>query len=118
MPDVDPARAEALLEAVGIAGKTAYRDGRFTNLDLSTGQKKRLAFVVALLEDKPVYVLDELAADQDAAFRRRFYEELLPALRAQSKAVVVVSHDERYFHIANRVFVMEDGRFVEGGERR
>jgi putative ATP-binding cassette transporter len=115
MPGVDPARAEALLETVGIAGKTAYRDGRFTRLNLSTGQRKRLAFVVALLEDKPVYVLDELAADQDAAFRRRFYEELLPALRAQSRAVVAVSHDERYFHVADRVLVMEDGRLVDRG---
>jgi putative ATP-binding cassette transporter len=115
MPGVDPARAQELLRIMGLEGKTEYRDGRFTNLDLSTGQRKRLAFVIALLEDKPIYALDELAADQDSAFRRRYYEELLPALKARGKALVIVTHDERYFHIADRVLVMEDGRFVEGG---
>jgi putative ATP-binding cassette transporter len=68
--------------------------------------------VVALLEDKPVYVLDELAADQDSDFRRRFYEELLPELKALRKTLIVVSHDERYFHVADRVLRMEDGRLV------
>jgi putative pyoverdin transport system ATP-binding/permease protein len=112
LPDVDPARAQALLDTMGLAAKTEFRDGRFTNLELSTGQRKRLGFVVALLEDKPVYVLDELAADQDSDFRRRFYEELLPALRARGKTLIVVSHDERYFHVADRVLLMEDGRLV------
>jgi putative ATP-binding cassette transporter len=115
---VDPARAQALLETMGIASKTQFRDGGFTNLELSTGQRKRLAFVAALLEDKPVYVLDELAADQDSDFRRRFYEELLPSLKARGKTLVVVSHDERYFHVADRVLVMEDGRFVKEGWSR
>jgi len=78
----------------------------------------KLAFVAALLEDKPICVLDELAADQDSEFRRRFYEELLPSLKARGKTLVVVSHDERYFHVADRVLVMEDGRFVEGGRSR
>jgi putative ATP-binding cassette transporter len=117
-PGVDPAEADRLLRMMGIATKTQFRDGGFTSLDLSTGQRKRLAFVAALLEDKPVYVLDELAADQDGDFRRRFYEELLPALKARGKTLVVVSHDERYFHVADRVLVMEDGRFVEGGRSR
>jgi putative ATP-binding cassette transporter len=113
-PHVDPLEARALLETMGIAGKTAFRDGGFTNRDLSTGQRKRLAFVAALLEDRPVYVLDELGADQDSDFRRRFYEELLPWLKQRGKTLVVVSHDERYFHVADRVLTMEDGRFVEG----
>ena len=118
LPGVEPAAAAAWLETMGIAGKTEFCDGGFTNLDLSTGQRKRLAFAAALLEDKPVYVLDELAADQDGAFRRRFYEELLPSLKARGKTLVVVSHDERYFHVADRVLVMEDGRFVERGLTR
>jgi putative ATP-binding cassette transporter len=118
LPGVDPADAEALLQTMGIAGKTEFRRGGFTNLDLSTGQRKRLAFVAALLEDKPIYVLDELAADQDSDFRRRFYEELLPSLKARGKTLVVVTHDERYFHVADRVLVMEDGRLVEGGRSR
>ena len=114
----DAAEAQALLETMGLADKTAFRDGAFTNLELSTGQRKRLAFVAALLEDKPVYVLDELAADQDSDFRRRFYEELLPSIKARGRTLVVVSHDERYFHVADRVLVMEEGRFVEGRRSR
>jgi putative ATP-binding cassette transporter len=116
LPHVDPAAAQQLLDTMGLGAKTQFRNGRFTNLDLSTGQRKRLGFVVALLEDKPVYVLDELAADQDREFRRRFYEELLPSLKARGKALVVVSHDERYLHVADRVLVMEDGRLRNGGE--
>ena len=117
-PGVDPAEADALLQRMGIATKTEFRAGGFTSLDLSTGQRKRLAFTAALLEDKPVYILDELAADQDRDFRRRFYEELLPSLKTRGKTLVVVSHDERYFHVADRVLVMEDGRFVEEGRSR
>jgi putative ATP-binding cassette transporter len=118
LSNVDKAGAQALLETMGIAGKTTFEDGRFTNLDLSTGQRKRLALVAALLEDKTVYVLDELAADQDSDFRRRFYEELLPSMKRRGKTLAVVSHDERYFHVADRVLVMEDGRFVEGRRSR
>jgi putative ATP-binding cassette transporter len=118
LANVNPAEAQALLETMGLAEKTAFWGGAFTNLDLSTGQRKRLAFVAALLEDRPVYVLDELAADQDSEFRHRFYEELLPSLKARGKTLVVVSHDERYFHVADRVFVMDEGRFVEGRRMR
>lgn len=113
MRDVDPSRVRELLEVVDIASKTEFRDGRFSTLDLSTGQRRRLAFVVALLEDKPVYVLDELAADQDIGFRRRLYGELLPSLKAQGKALVLVTHDDRFFGAADRVLTMEDGRFVD-----
>lgn len=115
MDAIPPERVRALLADVGLAGKTEYRDGAFSTTDLSTGQRKRLAFVVALLEDRPVYVLDELSADQDPAFRHRFYRAFLPALRAQGKAVIVISHDERYFDAADRVLRMEDGRFTDEG---
>lgn len=115
MDDIPPERVGALLEDVGLAGKTEYRDGAFSTTNLSTGQRKRLAFVVAMLEDRPVYVLDELSADQDPEFRHRFYREFLPRLKARGKTVIVVSHDERYFDTADRVLWMEDGRFNERG---
>lgn len=108
---VDPEQVRKLLADVGLDHKVQYEDGRFSTVALSTGQRKRLAFVVALIEDRPIYVLDELSADQDPEFRRRYYEEFLPALKARGKTVIVVSHDERYFHLADRVLVMEDGRF-------
>ncbi len=111
--DVPEQEVNALIAEMGLAEKTAYRDGRFTRLDLSTGQRKRLALVVALLEDRPAYLLDEVGADQDPPFRARFYNEILPGLRARGKAVIVISHDDRYFGVADRIFTMQDGRLAE-----
>jgi len=105
-----PERVNALLRLMEISEKTAFRDGRFTNTHLSTGQRKRLALVVSYLEDKPVYVFDEVAADQDPHFRRYFYETLLSELKSAGKTVVVVSHDDRYFHLADRVLQMDYGK--------
>lgn len=113
MADVDPEHVRSLLKDVGLAHKTGYEDGKFSTLDLSTGQRKRLGLVVALIEDRPIFVLDELSADQDPGFRRRYYEEFLPSLKAKGKTLIIVSHDERYFHLADRVITMEDGRFIE-----
>jgi putative ATP-binding cassette transporter len=110
---VAPERVNQMLELMEISHKTAYRDGRFTNTQLSTGQRKRLALVVSCLEDKPVYIFDEVAADQDPPFRRYFYETLLPELKAAGKTVVVVSHDDRYFHLGDRVLQMDYGRLAE-----
>jgi putative ATP-binding cassette transporter len=99
----------ALLEQLQIAHKTAYGDGGFTRTDLSTGQRKRIAMVVALLEDRPLYIFDEWAADQDPEFRRYYYEELLPDLKRRGKTVLAISHDDRYFHCADRVVTMDWG---------
>jgi putative ATP-binding cassette transporter len=108
-----PERVDELLELMDIAHKTAFREGRFTNIQLSTGQRKRLALVVSYLEDKPIYVFDEVAADQDPRFRRYFYEALLPELKRAGKTVVAVSHDDRYFHVADRVLQMDYGALHE-----
>jgi putative ATP-binding cassette transporter len=67
--------------------------------------------MVALLEDKPVLILDEWAADQDPQFRRLFYEKLLPALKRPDRIIVCVTHDDRYFGVADRILDMEEGRF-------
>jgi putative ATP-binding cassette transporter len=109
---VDPERVSALLRLMEIADKTAFSGGRFTNTNLSTGQRKRLALVVSYLEDKPIYVFDEVAADQDPQFRRYFYESLLPEMKSTGKTVVVVSHDDRYFHAGDRVLQMDYGKLV------
>jgi putative ATP-binding cassette transporter len=95
-----------------ISHKTAYENGRFTTLDLSQGQRKRLALLVALLEDRPILVLDEWAADQDPPFRQYFYETLLPQLKGQGKTIIAVTHDDKYFGLADRVVKMEYGAFV------
>jgi len=110
---VDANQLNRLLAALGLETKTRYEHGRFSQLDLSSGQKKRVALAVALLEDKPIWVLDEWAADQDPEFRALFYRAILPALRARGKTVLVVSHDDRYFDVADRIVRMEDGHIVE-----
>ncbi len=109
--DADPAEVAEVLARLGIDHVTGYdRTRGFTNLDLSTGQRKRLALAVALLERRPVLFLDEFAADQDPRFRRAVYTELLPRLRAEGRTVVAVTHDDAWFAVADRVLAMEDGR--------
>jgi putative ATP-binding cassette transporter len=93
-----------------IADKTAFADKRFTNRDLSTGQRKRLAMIVTLLENRPICIFDEWAADQDPEFRQYFYTELLPSLKQRGKTVIAVSHDDRYFHCADHIVTMEFGQ--------
>ncbi|MDO5057353.1 MAG: cyclic peptide export ABC transporter [Lautropia sp.] len=105
-----PAAAQPYLTRLELAHKVQVQDGRFSTLDLSTGQRKRLALVHAWLEGRPLMVFDEWAADQDPAFRQLFYTELLPELRARGHTLVVISHDDRYFHVADRVVHMAAGR--------
>jgi len=85
----------------------------FSTLDLSQGQRKRLALVTAYLEDRPIYVFDEWAADQDPQYKEIFYKTLLPDLCKRGKLVVVITHDDRYFHLGNQVIKLEDGKAVE-----
>ena len=109
---VDPGRIYELLEVMQLERKTEFRDNRFTRQNLSTGQRKRLALIVTLLENKPVFIFDEWAADQDPQFKDYFYNELLKKLKADGKTVIAVSHDDRYFHLADRVIKMDYGKFV------
>ena len=88
-------------------------DGTFSTLDLSAGQRKRLALACALLEKRHIYLFDEVAADFDPVFRRYFYEELLPDIIRQGGTILAISHDDRYFHVAHRVLTMREGGFVE-----
>lgn len=114
--DADPREVERLLRQMQLEGKTRLVDGCFATLDLSSGQRKRLALVVSLLEDRPVLVFDEWAADQDPGFRRIFYEELLPELSRRGKTVVAATHDDRYFDRADRVIRMADGKILDARE--
>jgi putative ATP-binding cassette transporter len=112
--DADESRVKSLLRKLGMAGKTKFRNGAYTNINLSTGQRKRLAYISSILDDKQIYVFDEFAADQDPQFRRYFYEELLPELKALGKTIVAVTHDDKYFANADRILKMEEGRLGEG----
>jgi putative pyoverdin transport system ATP-binding/permease protein len=107
------ARAREYLSMLGVESKVDVREGTFSTTALSQGQRKRLALTAALVEDRPLYVLDEWAAEQDPVFKRTFYERILPALRARGKTVLVISHDDRYFHLADRLLELVDGALHE-----
>jgi putative ATP-binding cassette transporter len=101
------------LVLMGLEKKTGFKNGRFTHTNLSTGQKKRLALIIALLEDKAIYVFDEVAADQDPEFRQFFYDVILQKLKQKQKTVIVVTHDEKYFTHCDRLLVMDMGQMRE-----
>ncbi|EST33063.1 hypothetical protein N566_19690 [Streptomycetaceae bacterium MP113-05] len=105
----DDAEANRLLGELGMAQKVQVRDGEFSTIALSTGQRKRLALVSALLADRPILLFDEWAADQDPEFRHFFYTVVLPQLRDRGKTVVVITHDDRFFDIADRVLKLDRG---------
>ena len=112
LPSVDDELLNRLLSEMDLANKTAYNEGRFSHLQLSTGQRKRLALIVAILEQKPILVCDEWAADQDPQFRRHFYEIILPELKRRGQTIIAATHDDHYFHAADRQVKMEYGRIV------
>jgi putative ATP-binding cassette transporter len=110
--DIDVAAAAELLELLEIAHKARVAGRAFDTLALSTGQRKRLAMVALLLENRPINVFDEWAADQDPRLREKFYRVILPQLRAAGKTVIVVTHDERYFDVADFRVHLEEGQLV------
>ena len=110
-PDLD-AQARRYLEDLQLAHKVAVRDGALSTTALSRGQRKRLALLAAYLEDRPIYVFDEWAADQDPQFKEIFYRRLLPELKSRGKAVLVISHDDRYFEVADRILKLDQGQLV------
>lgn len=110
--DLD-AEGNRLLEKLHLEHKVQIKDGAFTTRSLSQGQRKRLALVVSYLENRPFLLFDEWAADQDPVFKDVFYRELLPELKAQGKTVLVISHDDHYFHMADRLLKMENGQLTE-----
>jgi len=111
LPTEDEARD--LLRWMDLDRVTSLDGDRFGRRDLSGGQRKRLALVAAILEQKPILVLDELAADQDPQFRRKFYREILPELKRRGLTIIAVTHDDHYFDAAERRLHMEEGRLSE-----
>ncbi len=106
------ASAEEYLRKLRLAHKVRVEDGSLSTIDLSQGQRKRLALLAAYLEDRPIYVFDEWAADQDPEFKEVFYRQILPELQARGKTLFVISHDDRYYDAATRVIKLEAGRVV------
>jgi putative ATP-binding cassette transporter len=110
---IDHGRVDDLLAMLRLTDITAVgADGRFTSTKLSTGQKKRLALLVVEMDDREIYVFDEWAADQDPEFRKYFYESYLKQLRDRGKTVIAATHDDHYFHVADRVIKLDNGRIA------
>jgi putative ATP-binding cassette transporter len=104
--------AHEYLVRLQLAHKVHLENGMWSTIELSQGQRKRLALLTAYLEDRPIYLFDEWAADQDHVFKEIFYTELLPELKARKKTVFVISHDDRYYHVADRIIKLEEGQVV------
>jgi putative pyoverdin transport system ATP-binding/permease protein len=100
---------------LGIRDKFGEDLTQISTEQLSTGQRKRVALALALAEARPILVLDEWAADQDPETRQRFYEDILPTLRAEGRTIFAITHDEQYFHQCDRRLHMVEGRLVPGG---
>ncbi len=114
--DLDQSARE-YLDRLKLADKVSIQDRALSTLDLSQGQRKRLALLTAYLEDRSIYVFDEWAADQDPYFKNIFYTQLLPELKTKDKTVFVITHDDRFYHVADRVIKLEDGRVVSDSKR-
>ena len=112
LQDLD-AQAKTYLEQLQLTHKVTIENGKLSTTALSQGQRKRLALLTAYLEDRPIYLFDEWAADQDPFFREIFYQQLLPELKQRGKAVLVISHDDRYFHLADRLLKLDYGQIVD-----
>lgn len=104
------ARAQDYLRQLHLDHKVTVEKGALSTTSLSQGQRKRLALLTAYLEDRPFYVFDEWASDQDPLFKKIFYHQLLPELKSRKKTILVISHDEAYYHIADRIIKLNYGK--------
>ena len=100
------------LNILGLSDKVRIENGQFSTVQLSVGQKKRLSLLVALMENPHIYIFDEWAANQDFTFKKFFYYQILPELKAKGKLVLVISHDEAYYDVADRVIKLESGYVI------
>jgi len=105
-------KAQVYLRQLHLDHKVKIRDQKFSTIFLSQGQRKRLALLTAYLEDRPFYLFDEWASDQDPQFKNIFYRQLLPDLKARGKTVLVVTHDDNYFSCADRIIKLDYGQIV------
>jgi len=115
----DPALAEKArdyLAHLQLDHKVTINDGKLSTLELSTGQRKRLALLGSYLEDRPCYLFDEWAADQDPLFKQFFYTRILPDLKSRQKMIIAITHDDSYFHLADRIIKVDQGHIVETTE--
>ena len=109
-------QARDYLKQLRLDPKVTVADGVLSTIDLSNGQRKRLALLTAYLEDRPVYLFDEWAADQDPIFKNFFYQQILPELKQRGKTVFVITHDDHYFGVADRLIKLDYGQIVQDSD--
>lgn len=114
----DPEIINHLLETVSLQDKTHYEVSGFSNLNLSAGQRKRLAYIAALMYDRKIFLFDEFAADQDPEFRRYIYTTLFPQLRDAGKTVIAITHDDAYFHCCDKLYKLDCGQLIFQNDER
>jgi putative ATP-binding cassette transporter len=112
LEQVNMEKWEYYLQLFEIEDKVTMEKGIFSTTDLSTGQRKRLALIAALLEEKPILVMDEWAADQDPYFRRKFYTEIIPLLKKEGFTIIAITHDDKYYHCADKLYKMDYGKLI------
>jgi putative ATP-binding cassette transporter len=110
---IDKMKWEYYLRIFELEDKVKLEGRSFSTTDLSTGQRKRLALIATLMEEKPVLVLDEWAADQDPAFRKKFYTEIIPLIKQEGTTIIAITHDDKYYHCAEKIYKMDYGKLVE-----
>jgi putative ATP-binding cassette transporter len=111
--DVTDEQVNQSLQRLELDQRVKYQNRKFSTVNLSTGQRKRMALLTSLLEEKPILLFDEVAADFDPNFRKYYYTSLLPELKEQGRTIIVVSHDDRYFHLADRVIKLDFGHISD-----
>ncbi|HEY9642170.1 MAG TPA: ATP-binding cassette domain-containing protein [Coleofasciculaceae cyanobacterium] len=101
---------ESYLRQLQLDHKVQVKEGVLSTTRLSQGQRKRLALLTAYLEDRPIYLFDEWASDQEPLFRDLFYKQILVRLKERGKTVIVITHDDRYFHLADHIIKLDYGK--------
>nr|WP_315456577.1 ABC transporter ATP-binding protein [uncultured Sphingorhabdus sp.] len=104
------ARGRAMLAKLNIANQA----DKFPR-QLSGGQQQRVAIARALVHEPRLIVCDEPTAALDAKSGRRVMDLLREVALAEDRAVIIVTHDNRIFDLADRILAMEDGRITHDG---
>ena len=113
IPNIDDKEMDSYLNLFEISNKVNFKEGVFSTVDLSTGQRKRLGLIMAIMEKKPILILDEFAADQDPYFKKKFYTMIVPYLKEKGYTLVMITHDEMYYSCADFLYKIEDGKLKE-----
>ncbi|WP_420576205.1 cyclic peptide export ABC transporter [Ekhidna sp.] len=108
-------KGQELIDMLELTKKVKIKDKGFSTKSLSDGQKKRLSLISSILEDKEVYLFDEWAANQDPYFKEIFYSKIIPFLKEKGKTLIVITHDDRYFHLADTLLRLRDGKLLSHG---